>query len=184
MRPLILLAVVLSLVDLEKSQTTAPEYLLPYPPGDSVRLIQGPGGPWGHVDATAHAYDFVLAIGSPVVASRSGTVVRVEDRFEDGTKKPGEENYIFISHGDSTFGRYYHLTKGGVIVQVGARVRAGELIGRSGNSGASAGPHLHFDVTRTCPEWGCQTIPIRFLNAGSDSLVDGRWYTARQMQPH
>ena len=46
-----------------------------------------------------------------------------------------------------------------MLVSVGQRVPAGQEVGRSGDSGASAGPHLHFDVTRGCPDWGCQTIP-------------------------
>jgi len=99
-------------------------------------------------------------------------------RFRGGTKVPGEENYIFIRHADGTFGRYYHLTFGGALVDSGARVKRGDLIGRSGTSGASAGPHLHFDVTRECATWGCQTIPIVFRNAGADSLIAGTTYTA------
>jgi murein DD-endopeptidase MepM/ murein hydrolase activator NlpD len=70
-------------------------------------------------------------------------------------------------------------TEDGVLVAMGATVAPGDTIGRSGDTGASAGPHLHFDVTRGCLEWGCQTIPIRFRNvAGADSLVQGRTYTA------
>ena len=79
---------------------------------------------------------------------RAGRVVAVESRFADGTRTPGEENYIFIDHGDSTFSRYYHLTTGGVRVAVGDQVAAGDTIGASGNSGASAGPHLHFELHR------------------------------------
>lgn len=177
------LLIVLSLTNSPESQRPGTSYLLPFPPGDSLRLIQGPGGPWGHVDALAHAYDFVMPIGSPVVASRGGTVVATEGRFNDGTREPGQENFVFIAHGDSTFARYYHLTTGGPSVRVGDVVRAGQVIGRSGNSGASAGPHLHFDVTRGCAEWGCPTVPIAFVNAGADSLVQGRWYTARSRVP-
>lgn len=154
------------------------DYRLPFPAGDSARLIQGPGGRWGHQGALAFAYDFIRSIGSPVIASRGGRVVAVESRFVDGTRKPGEENYIFIAHGDSTFGRYYHLTHQGVRVALGDMVEAGDTIGASGNTGASAGPHLHFDVTRTCPEWGCQTIPIRFGNVAADSLEEGKTYRA------
>ena len=68
----------------------------------------------------------------------------------------------------------------GVRVAVGDMIQAGDTIGASGNSGASAGPHLHFDVTKDCPEWGCQTIPIRFGNAGVESLEAGSTYRAER----
>lgn len=155
------------------------EYSLPFPVGDSARLIQGNNGPWGHSGAAAFAFDFVMPIGSPVTAARPGRVFATEARFVDGNKTPGQENFVVIRHDDGTFARYYHLTQNGVLVAVGSDVARGDTIARSGNTGASAGPHLHFDVTRGCAEWGCQTIRVRFINAGADSLIQGRTYTAR-----
>jgi murein DD-endopeptidase MepM/ murein hydrolase activator NlpD len=158
-------------------------YRLPYPVGTSCLLLQGNNGPWGHEGKAAYAYDFRMPIGSEVTAARGGVVVKTEGRFEDGTRKPGQENYVFIAHGDGSFGRYYHLTKDGALVKEGATVRAGDRIGKSGNSGASAGPHLHFDVTKDCPEWGCQTIPIAFANARENPLVADQTYEALPVRP-
>jgi len=155
-----------------------PTYLLPYPVGTASELLQGYNGPWGHTGKVAYAYDFKMPIGSPVTAARDGIVLRVEARFEDGNRTAGQENFIFVAHGDGTFGRYYHLTKDGVLVAVGKRVSAGQPIGRSGNTGASAGPHLHFDVTQECPEWGCQTIPLSFSNSIENPLRPDRAYEA------
>jgi murein DD-endopeptidase MepM/ murein hydrolase activator NlpD len=155
-------------------------YLLPFPTGDSARLIQGNNGPWGHTGHAAYAFDFVMPIGSSVAAARRGRVVAIEEQFIDGKRTPGQENYVVVRHADRTFARYYHLTKDGALVDVGQDVAAGQIIGRSGNTGASAGPHLHFDVTRDCREWGCQTIQIRFRNAGADSLAQGRYYKAER----
>jgi murein DD-endopeptidase MepM/ murein hydrolase activator NlpD len=169
------------LVWLLPSRQTPGSWLLPFPLGDSARLIQGPGGRYGHQGALEFAWDFVMPIGSPVTAAGAGRVVAVESRFADGTRTPGEENYIFIDHGDSTFSRYYHLTTGGVRVAVGDQVAAGDTIGASGNSGASAGPHLHFDVTRGCPQFGCQTISIRFANADPHSMSEGQ--VVRALRP-
>src|SRR5688572_20624241 len=135
-------------------------YLLPFPAGDSARLIQGNNGPWGHTGHAAYAFDFLMPIGSPVTAARHGRVVAVEEQFIDGNRTPGRENYVVVRHADGTFGRYYHLTKDGALVGVGQDVAAAQMVGRSGNTGASAGPHLHFDVTRDCREWGCQTVQI------------------------
>lgn len=156
-----------------------PPYRLPFTVGDSARLIQGNNGPYGHTAHAAYAFDFIMAIGTPVTASRPGRVIATENRFQDGTRKPGEENFVILQHDDSTFARYYHLTRNGALARVGALVAAGDTIGLSGNTGASAGPHLHFDVTTGCYQWGCQTVAIRFLNADSDSLVQGRTYVAR-----
>jgi murein DD-endopeptidase MepM/ murein hydrolase activator NlpD len=83
-----------------------------------------------------------------------------------------------MRHADGTFGRYYHSTRGGVLVTAADRVQRGDLIGRSGDTGASAGPHLHFDVTRSCPEWGCQTVPIAFSDTNENPLRAGSSYTA------
>lgn len=87
-------------------------YWLPFPVGDSARLIQGNNGRWGHEGHAAFAFDFVMPIGSPVTAAGSGQVVAVEERYTDGTGTPGEENFVVIRHADSTFTRYYHPTAG------------------------------------------------------------------------
>lgn len=177
LRPYHLLLFASVLLPLTPAQRAA-EYRLPYPIGDSARLIQGNNGPWGHQGHAAYAFDFVMPVGRPVTAARAGRVVAVEGRFYDGTRKPGEENFVVIQHSDSTFGRYYHLTHDGPRVQVGSLVAVGDTIGNSGNTGASAGPHLHFDVTVGCYQWGCQTAPIRFANAAPDSLIQGGTYRA------
>src|SRR5687768_330674 len=161
---------------------TKPSYQLPFPAGDSARLIQGNNGPYGHEGHAAYAFDFILKIGSPVVAARTGVVVAAEERFRDATRKPGEENFVIVHHGDSTYARYYHLTTDGVLVGVGDSVHAGDTIARSGDTGASAGPHLHFDVTRGCYRWGCGTILVAFANVAPDSLIPGRYYHARPVK--
>lgn len=153
-------------------------YVLPYAVGENYLLIQGNRGPFGHEGAAEFAFDFRMPIGTAVHAARPGTVVAVEERFADGTRQGGEENYVFVKHSDGTFGRYYHLKQGGALVEQGDRVERGQQICRSGNSGASAGAHLHFDVTEACPEWGCQTIPVRFFNAAENPLESGESYRA------
>lgn len=154
--------------------------ILPFAAGRAHLLLQGNNGPYGHSGHVAYAFDFKMPIGTEVVAARGGTVMAVEQRYEDGNRKPGQENVVVLRHEDGTYGRYYHLTRNGSLVAVGASIRQGEAIARSGNTGASAGPHLHFDVTRGCYEWGCQTVPVVFQNAGAEYLVAGRTYTAME----
>ncbi len=153
-----------------------PEYLLPYGQKASYKVLQGYNGPWGHEGHSAFAYDFQMPIGTPVHAARSGKVVHLEDSHSDSTRKAGEENVVIIRHDDGTYARYYHLTQKGVRVVIGDDVKQGQLIGLSGDSGASAGPHLHFDVTKGCFEWGCQTIKMDFRNVKENPLKQGVSY--------
>jgi murein DD-endopeptidase MepM/ murein hydrolase activator NlpD len=158
-------------------QTGFDGYVLPYPDGAGRKVIQGYAGPWGHQGHAEFSYDFEMPIGSPVVAARAGEVVHLVEHHHDATRKPGEENVVVIKHGDGSFARYYHLTTHGVLAEVGDAVAQGQHIARSGDSGASAGPHLHFDVTRECFAWGsCQTIRIEFRNAKENPLRQGRAY--------
>lgn len=154
-------------------------YLLPFPVGDSAQLIQGNNGTFTHFGHAAYAFDFRMTIGRAVTAMRAGQVVAVEERYIDGSRTPGQENVVFLRHDDGTFARYYHLTTNGALVTLGQRVAAGDTIGLSGDTGYSTTPHLHVDVTRSCVAWGCQTIWIRFQNAGADTLVAGRVYRAQ-----
>jgi murein DD-endopeptidase MepM/ murein hydrolase activator NlpD len=159
-------------------------YILPFPKGASYKLLQGYNGPWGHKGHAEYAYDFQMPIGSPILAARSGEVVHVEEGYNNGTRKPGEENVVVIKHNDGTYGRYYHLTKEGVIVSVGEKVRQGQKIALSGDSGASAGPHLHFDVTKECYEWGCKTIRIEIEKVRENPLTEGKMYEGSKKQDH
>ena len=152
------------------------EYVLPFANDSKHKLLQGYNGPWGHTGHCAYAYDFQMPIGTVVHAARSGKVVHVEQQFPDATRKPGQENVIVIQHQDGTFARYYHLTQKGSRVAVGEEVQQHQVIGLSGDSGASAGPHLHFDVTRECYKWGCQTIEVNFKNAKENPLAQGNSY--------
>ncbi len=152
------------------------EYVLPYSQKESHKLLQGHNGPWGHKGHCEFAYDFQMAVGTPVHASRSGKVVHLEESHRDSTRKAGEENVVVVRHDDGTYARYYHLTQNGVTVAVGDDVKKNQPIGLSGDSGASAGPHLHFDVTKGCFEWGCQTIKIDFRNTRENPLKQGDSY--------
>jgi len=120
-----------------------------------------------------YAIDIRMPIGTPIVAMRSGTVVRVEERFFDGDLQVGHENFVIIKHNDGTFSRYFHLTNEGALVGVGDLVMQLDRIAFSGNTGNSTAPHLHFDVTdEFCDPNSdvnselrqCQTLPVTFKN--------------------
>lgn len=126
-------------------------YVAPVPPDVPVRIDQGFFGPFSHqTPHSRYAIDLALDEGTPVHAARSGTVMDVEAHFRDAVpeRDSGETraNYIRVLHDDGTMAVYAHLEHDGVLVRPGQPVETGQLIGRSGNTGYSTGPHLHFAV--------------------------------------
>jgi len=81
--------------------------------------------------------DFGIPTGSQVGACGAGRVILSRMRIVTG-------NSIIIEHAPGVYSIYYHLDS--VIAQEGAMVRAGEVIGLSGSTGFSTGPHLHWEL--------------------------------------
>ncbi|MBV2186934.1 MAG: M23 family metallopeptidase, partial [Rhizobium sp.] len=75
---------------------------------------------------------------------------------------------VEIDHGLGLTTRYGHMSR--VLVKVGDEVASGDVIGLSGNTGRSTGPHLHYEVRRN----GEALDPMRFLNTGMKltTLID------------
>jgi hypothetical protein len=138
------------------------------------------------------ALAFGVAAYAIVAYSRRplGSLVHpVEERFSDSDHAVYHENWVMIRHADNTVARYIHIRENGALVDVGDAVAQGRLIARSGNSGESNGPHLHFDV-QTCgpnlpPRYNdlpCgMTVPLSFRNTEPQAcgLESGRLYTAQ-----
>jgi murein DD-endopeptidase MepM/ murein hydrolase activator NlpD len=158
-------------------------YVLPYGPGKAYRVSQGYNGEYSHFGADQFAIDWRMPVGSPVHAARGGLVVGVKNDSSiggDDSKYDWDANYILIQHPDGTLGQYVHLMKGGAKVKLGQRVEPGDLIGLSGNTGHSTGPHLHFSVFKARDGKHRETIPIRYRSADAlaVNLEEGRSYRA------
>lgn len=106
---------------------------------------------WTYNDGSAHnAIDLRASVGTPVFAAEPGTVNMVQ--YWDGKTIKGNQSYgnlIRIRHsnyqGTKQLETYYaHLSK--ILVSNGQTVSEGQIIGYSGNTGHSTGPHLHFEV--------------------------------------
>ena len=82
--------------------------------------------------------DFALKPGNPIYVAGDGVVESV--KFE----LFGYGNHVVVDHGFGYKTRYAHLKSVGVAE--GMKVKRGECIGLSGNSGRSSGPHLHYEV--------------------------------------
>lgn len=142
------------------------EYLYPLDMA-GLRVEQGFGGAFSHRDAeNRYAVDFAAPIGTRVLAARAGTVIQVESDFSraglNAEKYAGRANYVRILHDDGTMALYAHLTLDGVLVRVGQRVRKGQIIGLSGNTGFTSGPHLHF-VVQVNRGLRLESVPFRMF---------------------
>src|SRR5690606_36117537 len=127
-------------------------YTPPIPARTAFSITQAFNGNYSHHGASGrYAIDIGMPIGTGVRAARGGEVVKVQDvHGEGGNSKAfrSQTNNIYILHDDGTFGIYAHLRKGSALVRPGQRVRSGQLIAQSGNSGYTTAPHLHFAVLR------------------------------------
>ena len=140
------------------------QYHLPYPKGNSYLISQGYQGTFSHHGT--NALDFDMKKGSIITAMRAGVVVKVVERYnKGGTKESYKDraNYILIYHKDGTFAQYVHLKKYGASVKVGDRVKKGQSIGFSGNTGYSSGPHLHVEVYKPKKDGKKETLKTKFL---------------------
>jgi len=115
------------------------------------KVSQGNHSKFSHNGIMAHAWDFAVPTGTPVIANRDGVVVDTAAHFKKGGLEESfrsKANFVVVRFGDGSYGRYYHLKHSGVKVKKGQHVKKGEVLAMSGSTGYSAGPHIHFDVQK------------------------------------
>ena len=138
-------------------------------PGVPLRITQGWGGTFSHAyPDNRHAVDFAVAVGVPVLAARDGTVMQVESGFSAAAVDRhfgGQANHVRVLHDDGTMALYAHLDANGVFVRPGQRVRRGQRLGLSGNTGFSTGPHLHFAIQAN-RGMRLESLPFRMFGPG------------------
>ncbi len=160
-------------------------YDLPIEKGKKIRINQAYNGEKSHSGDNRYAIDFGLVEGSIVTAARDGVVIDTEDRFTEGgfdMKFINSANYVKVLHNDGTIAQYAHLKPQGVVVRRGQSVTSGQILGYSGNTGYSDGPHLHFEVYKPTLRLKKETIPTKFRTSFSDAeeLVEGYLYWRRE----
>ena len=138
--------------------------LPPFSPAEEYPISQGFQGKKTHnTPDSTFAVDIAMPVGTAIHAVRSGTVMDVEEDFNRGgtdfDKFADKANHVRILHKDGTMALYAHLDLASVSVRPGARIRAGQQIARSGNTGFSSGPHLHFAIQQNA---GLQLISVPF----------------------
>lgn len=112
-------------------------------------LTRGQVGPGG-AEETHLGLDIAVPVGSLVRASGGGRVVQAGEDEEYG-------RFVLISHPDGYETMYGHLSR--IVVGEGDRVDQGAVIGRSGNTGRSSAPHLHFEIRQD----GTAVDPVTML---------------------
>ncbi len=125
-----------------------------------------------HRGRMEYAYDLAASIGTPVYAMRKGRVIGVQDRYPDtggGAENISKFNYVLVEHDGGYRSAYLHLQqgfRGKVQVKAGDTVEIGQLIGYSGNSGWSSGPHLHVELQEPGDAYSFgRTVPFAIAGA-------------------
>lgn len=115
------------------------QYRMPFPGGVTRKITQGANGSFSHNGPyDRFAIDFSMPTGSSVVASRGGTVYKASwDQWGGG-------NSVMVKDASGLCMQYNHLSK--INVSVGQSVSQGQLLARSGSTGNSTGPHLHWSL--------------------------------------
>jgi murein DD-endopeptidase MepM/ murein hydrolase activator NlpD len=124
------------------------KYKLPFPEDVEYQRVDDVHT---HKGIDEHAIDFILPIGTPVLAARAGTIAAIKQDSDIGGNDESladKANYVAIDHGDDTFAMYVHLKQCSVPVKIGDKVEQGQKIGEVGNTGYSTQPHLHFSVRK------------------------------------
>lgn len=97
--------------------------------------------------------DFRAPTGMPAKVTAPGVVVKAG-------WNGGYGRMVEVDHGNGFATRYGHLSK--INVTVGKRLNAGDVVGKTGSSGRSTGPHLHYEIRHN----GEAIDPLRFLRVG------------------
>lgn len=114
-----------------------------------------------------------VSYNAPVYAVADATVVHVINNLDD--QVPGalpdprsitlytvDGNGVVLDLGNGIFAFYAHMKKGSVRVNVGDKVKSGDLLGNLGNSGNTSAPHLHLHLMAGPSPLGDNGIPFTF----------------------
>jgi murein DD-endopeptidase MepM/ murein hydrolase activator NlpD len=122
---------------MERGTKIPPTYIKPIYGGRISSYFGYRNAPTAGATTYHRGVDWAVATGTSVMASSGGTVTQAG--------WSGSYGYmILITHPGGTQTRYAHLSK--IFVSVGQTVSQGEVIGKTGNTGRSTGPHLHFEI--------------------------------------
>lgn len=128
-----------------------PTYIKPISGGRQTSGFGRRNAPTKGASSYHKGVDWAVPTGTAVFASCGGTVAKAG-------WGSGYGYVVYINHEDGRQTRYGHLSK--VLVKAGQKVKQGERIALSGNTGVSTGPHVHFEILIN----GSQVNPLKYLN--------------------
>ncbi len=129
-----------------------PHFTLGRPTPTTVRTIVSSGWARPRSDRLHRALDIPLPVGTPILAVDRGVVVRVQ-RVDTGDAG----QWLAIRHPSGLTSRYLHLSR--TLVDLDDQVDRGQVIAFSGDTGNSAGPHLHLDLRVPADELATLAAP-------------------------
>jgi len=150
-------------------------YRAPFSVGTSFPITQTYPDSLTHLTRDSmHAVDIAMPVGTDIVAARGGVVFDVAStNFKggpDASQYADLANIVRILHDDGTYAVYAHLNWNSIRVNPGDRVKAGQYIADSGNTGFSSGPHLHFAVQQNMG-MRVDSLPVAFRGASGSEVV-------------
>lgn len=111
-----------------------------------------------------HGIDVAMPVGSPLTAPADGVIVHKGSGASGGYT-------LIVKHDGDLYSVYYHLKEPSHLNK-GTRVERGERIAWSGNTGASTGPHLHFELRHPTRKWGQTVDPTPYFEDESSSKIE------------
>jgi murein DD-endopeptidase MepM/ murein hydrolase activator NlpD len=151
-----------------KQTPSAQEYALPIDISLCPQISQSFNGQFSHQHIQSqYAVDIAANVGTDIKAAREGVVVNVKDDYALGGVDNfflDKANFIQVFHDDSTWALYAHILLGSAEVKVGDQVKVGDVLAKSGSSGYSSGPHLHFVIQRNV-SLKAESIPFQFKSS-------------------
>jgi len=149
-------------------------YYPPFPLGLKFPISQGFDNDVTHSEPpNQYAVDIVMPIGTPILAARAGSIMDMEDDFHGAAQLERyltRSNQIRILHEDGTMAVYAHLQANSIRVRPGVKIKRGQWIANSGNTGYSNGPHLHF-VIQLNAGMSLESLPFRFFAPNGGTIT-------------
>lgn len=102
--------------------------------------------------------DFASPVGTPIHASADGQVLRIYRSKSYG-------NVIYLRHSNGMCTRYAHQSRFAPGLKAGMHVKQGDIIGYTGSTGWSTGPHLHWELRKNDDQWGPTLNPMDYVSA-------------------